>query len=441
MTNKKIKYNIFVYLMGFSTFIIILLWIFQTVFLEDMYKYIRKNELNSAIRYVEENINKINLDEMISDLESDKDIFVRRKEEYIKPNSNDKRYYEDDEDDHFGPRRMKKPEEIEENKTFILDDGSKLDLTFYAIITPVDATISTIRMQLLLVTATIVVLSLIIAAIVSKIVSKPIEELNESAKKLGRGEFDTKFNATGYLEISELSNTLDKASKELSKVDSLRRELMANISHDLRTPLALIYSYAEMMSDFPDSINQESLKVIMDETSRLTSLVNDVMDVSKLESGEMTLNKIEYCITEDIEEIIQRLNSMVHKDKYNIKFERDEKINIFADKIKINQVLYNLIINAINHTNDDKNILVKQSIQNQNLLIEIIDNGPGIDQKDIENIWDRYYKVDKVHKRSVVGTGLGLSIVKKIISLHYGKYGVKSELGKGSNFYFILPLK
>jgi len=286
-----------------------------------------------------------------------------------------------------------------------------------------------------------VLLATMLAIIISKHKSKPIEKINQSAKALATGNYETKFRGNGYLEIKELSDTLNTAATELSKVDRLRCELIANVPHDLRTPLALIYSYAEMMHDFPDEVTPEQSQIIMDETKRLTSLVNDMLDISLLEAGVSKLNKTNYNLTESLRKTINRMNELVKNEGYKLDFVYSEDVHVFADEVKITQVFYNLLLNAITHSNDDKTVIVRQIIKEDTVKIEVIDHGEGIRQSDLPYIWERYYKVDKSHKRPIMGAGLGLSIVKKVIEMHNGKYGVESEEGKGSVFWFQLQLK
>ncbi|PRR75881.1 HAMP domain-containing sensor histidine kinase [Clostridium thermopalmarium] len=270
---------------------------------------------------------------------------------------------------------------------------------------------------------------------------KPIVRLNDGAKKLSKGNYNADFNGKGYLEVKELSDTLNSTAIELSKVDELRRELIANISHDLRTPLALIYSYAEMMQDFPDEITTTQIHTIMSETKRLSSLVNDILDVSKLETGTMELHMHKYNLTESIYETVARLSELLRNDGYSIEFQHSEDVYVIADEAKITQALYNLLTNAVNYSTDDKHIVVKQNRVQNSVRIEVHDHGDGISPENIPYIWDRYYKVDKKHKRAITGTGLGLSIVKKIFELHGAEYGVESEIGKGSIFWFQLEIK
>ncbi len=315
-----------------------------------------------------------------------------------------------------------------------------VSFTFYAIITPVEATISTLRFQLYIIVAIMVLFSVALAIIIARRIAKPIEEISAGAKALADGNYATHFDGHGFLEIKELSDTLNTAATELSKVENLRRELMANVSHDLRTPLALIYSYAEMMHDFPAEVTPQQTQTIMDEAKRLSGLVNDVLDVSRLETGRMELNLSAYNLTESLRGTAMRTAELVKKDGYDIRFESGGDAFVRADEIKITQAFYNLLVNAVHYSTADKTIIVRQSVKNGKVKVAVIDSGDGIAPEDMPYIWERYYKVDKQHRRAVAGTGLGLSIVKKIIELHHGACGVESQPGKGSTFWFELPI-
>lgn len=306
-------------------------------------------------------------------------------------------------------------------------------------LTPVGATIDTIRTQFAIIAVILVGIALLLAVYLSKRVAKPIIAINSGAKLLANGDYDASFSGKGYLEIEELSDTLNYAAKELSKVEKLRRELIANMSHDLRTPLTMISGYGEVMRDIPGENTPENVQIIIDETKRLTNLVNDMLDLSKIQSGVQELNLIEMNITQEIKNIIKRYDTLLKKDEYDIHFEYKEEVIVKADVIKLNQVIYNLINNAINYTGEDNQVIIRQHVKDGKVRIEIIDHGPGIEKEQLPYIWERYYKVDKTHVRSKVGSGLGLSIVKGLLELHHAEYGVESEKNKGSIFWFSLP--
>jgi signal transduction histidine kinase len=311
-------------------------------------------------------------------------------------------------------------------------------IIFNATITPVDATVMTIRTQFFYVAAIMLVLALLLAFFISLRISKPIIKINRSAKELARGNYDVTFDETSYKEASELGATLNYATKELAITENLRRELMANVSHDLRTPLTMITGYAEVMRDLPGENTQENIQIIIDEAKRLTSLVNDMLDISKLKSGIQKLDLTEFNLTQSTKDILKRYTKLTEQDGYSIKFIYDGEVTVFADELRISQVIYNLVNNAINYTGKDKSIVVRQSSDAGAVKIEVIDTGYGIPEEKLPLIWDRYFKAGKDHKSPVVGTGLGLSIVKAILEQHHAKYGVQSTVGKGSAFWFEL---
>lgn len=305
-----------------------------------------------------------------------------------------------------------------------------------AMVTPVDTVINTIRIQLIFVSVIFTLVAIVLAFIVSKRLSRPLVEINTTIKELARRNYNVEFNSRGYLEVNELSDTLNLTRRELQRTDNLRQELIANISHDLRTPLTMITGYGEVMRDLPGENTPENVQVIIDEANRLTNLVNDMLDLSKLQSGAIEIEKEQICITEEINNIFQRYTKLREQEGYNIVFKYDKNVYVNADRIKIGQVIYNFINNAINHCGEDKTVIVSQKITDKRVRIEVTDHGEGIPEDKLEYIWDRYYKVDKDHKRGIIGTGLGLSIVKNILDLHGAKYGVKSKVGSGSTFWF-----
>jgi signal transduction histidine kinase len=198
----------------------------------------------------------------------------------------------------------------------------------------------------------------------------------------------------------------------------------------------MISGYAEVMRDIPSENTPENLQVIIDETARLTSLVNDLLSVSKLQAGTQTMNIQRMNLTKAVSQTVDRYARFKEHNEFNIIFEYDDTVYINADEIRLLQVIYNLINNAINYTGIDKTVIVTQTVENDIVRISVKDSGEGIKEEDLPLIWDRYYKVDKIHKRAVIGTGLGLSIVKNVLLLHGSRFGVSSELHKGSTFWF-----
>ncbi len=303
----------------------------------------------------------------------------------------------------------------------------------------IGTTTSLIKNQLIYVTLLAILFSIIIALFLSRRIAKPISDMTKKAEKLAEGNYNVQFTTTGIKEIDELANTLNYLEQEVSKTDEYRRDLMANVSHDLKTPLTMIKAYAEMIRDITlnnKEKTKENLNVIIDETDRLNILVNDILELSKLQNNQDNLNIEKFDIVELINDILKRYQIIKETENYNLILESPSSIIVKADKKRISQVIYNLINNAINYTGDDLTVTIKITENTKECKIEIIDTGKGIDEKDLSNIWNRYYKKEKNHKRNVVGTGLGLSIVKNILEQHHFKYGVNSVKDKGTTFYF-----
>lgn len=325
-------------------------------------------------------------------------------------------------------------------KLVTLHNGTELMIISDVQVTPLDSTVEILKSQLITTSIIAFILTLVLSYIVSRYISKPIENLNTSAKKLAKGQFDTEFSAKGYREIEQLSDTLNYATKELSQVDKFRRELLANVSHDLRTPLTMIEGYAEVMRDIPGENTPENVQVIIDEAKRLTAFVNNILDLSKLQSGIQSLNIDTVNLTSMLSEISTRYENLMKSEGYSIEFTANDTVFIKCDENKISQAIHNLIDNAVNHTGDDKKIFIRQLVNENKVRVEIADTGLGIPKQELPYIWDRYYKASSGHKRAVTGSGIGLSIVKSIFELHNAKYGVESNVNNGSTFWVELDI-
>jgi signal transduction histidine kinase len=303
---------------------------------------------------------------------------------------------------------------------------------------PLDSTVGIIRGQVLMVSVLMLILGIGISYILSRLIEAPILRITKSAEKLGGGDFGVSFDGKGYAETESLAHTLNFAAGEISKVDTLRRDLIANVSHDLRTPLTMIKAYAEMVRDLSGdnpAKRSEHIGVIIDESDRLASLVNDLLDLSKLESGVTALNLTQFDLSERIVSIMERYSYLAEREGYNFYVSVPEHFYIQGDLIKFEQVIYNLINNAVNYTGEDKTVYVVLRITGEDTArIEITDTGAGIEAAQIPLIFDRYYRTEK-SKREVIGSGLGLAIVKQILKLHGYKYGIMSEEGVGSTFW------
>ena len=320
------------------------------------------------------------------------------------------------------------------------ENGATYAIMLNSELTPLRATVQTLRMQFIWIAVIFVGLALLMAMVFARSIISPIVRMNQSAKQLAEGNYDVQFEGDGYRETRELAETLNYASKELSKNDRLQKELIANVSHDLRTPLTMIKGYSEIMRDIPGENTPENMQAIIDETERLSELVSALLDISRLQADAAELIPEPFDLTEQVQTSVERYDKLRSQDGYSVRFEYDSHVFVNADKAMMLRVLYNLISNGINYAGEDKTVIVRQECREGKVRISVIDHGAGIAEEQIPLIWDRYYKVDRVHKRAVVGTGLGLSIVKTVLERHGAAYGVDSQVGKGSTFWFELDL-
>ena len=302
-----------------------------------------------------------------------------------------------------------------------------------------------LNVRMLWIAVFVFALSFAVSSAISGAITRPIDEISAKAKRLATGDFDVDFQGEDYLEeMDALSASLNFAKDELSKADRMQKELIANVSHDFKTPLTMIKAYAEMIVEFAgdDKMKRDkSARVIMEEADRLASLVSDVLDISKIRSGIQQLDLQPFDVCAYLHEILARFDYLTETQGYSFEVDADKGLYTVADQTKIGQVMYNLIGNAVNYTGDDKRVLVRLKKERDVIRFSVTDTGSGIKPEEIDGIWERYYRSSEAHKRPVQGTGLGLSIVKTILDRHQFLYGIESEYGHGSTFYVILPLK
>lgn len=476
----KLKWQIFGYILGFAAIIIVVFCVFQIFMLEGMYKDTKINNIEKLLNKVEEDIVSVNdfNDEDINNqflklaTEEETAIYlftidgneslIINKGDYYKDFNNDEtfseiiakskalragKFYITFDNNVPAPANMEYPaltkdpiDSVDSSiicAKFIMIKGNEYLLVLDARLAPVNPAVSTLKHQLIYISIIVVIVSVFAAIGIGYLISKPIKKINDSAKLLANGKREIIFDGKGYQEIDDLNDTLNYAVAELKKTESLQKELLANISHDLKTPITLISGYAEMMKDIPEENTKENLELIVNECNRLNLLVNDLLELSRLQAKTINFNNKKFNLTLLIKDIVERQKLL---SDFEIVFDYDKEYYVLSDEKRISQVIYNFITNAINYSLDIKKIVITQELNNNNVCISVKDFGIGIKEEELELIWNRYYRVDKNHQRNVVGTGLGLSIVKEILE-HYGySYYVKSIHGKGSVFSFEIPI-
>lgn len=449
MKSNSLKVQIWKYLSIFSIFILSFLWLFQVLFLNKFYEFSKIKQLDNTINLIKESYNNNSLYSNVNNYAEDNgiciQIFTDKKIIYdsqifnkgCMPKNVDYR-------DVFIKSSLDKETYKLINPRFnneVLLKAIKLNSNTYAFLSsslqPLDGAVEIIKKELVIVSIMVLLFSFLIGYFISKKLSKPIEKINKTAKIMAQGDYENAyfFIDENILELNELVSTLNQTNDELTKIDELQKEILANVSHDLKTPLTMIKAYAEMVRDltYKDDIKREdNLNVIIEETDRLNLLVNDIIELTKINNDLQNLNITEFDLVELINSIINRFGIM----DANFVFKNKSPIIVKADKIRIEQVIYNLIINAINYTGKDKKVIINLKENDKYVHVEIKDTGKGIDEEDLKLIWKRYYKVDKKYRREKKGSGIGLSIVENILKKHKFNYGVNSIKNKGTTFYF-----
>ena len=453
MMKNRLATKIFKYLAIFSLFILIFLFFFQVIFINTFYEWTKTKTIKNLSKDILVTENDTSLYDKLDRVSYEENVCIE-----LSNSNGDSLYSSSGNNCRLRSKAIKRKFILSNKKTNTYNlvnnftkeksimTATKISNNLYIFIStsliPLDSTINIIEQQLIVVSIVVLLLSIVVAYFISKRLSDPIIKISKAANLIAKGKLKTNFETTSDIkELIDLTNALNDMKEELSKTEELQKDLMANVSHDLKTPLTMIKAYAELILDI--NINDKekcisNLNIIIEEVNRLNDLVNDILALTKVENDLDKLDISSFDLIKLIKRIVKQHNIYVIKDGYSIEFIHDniDKLMINADKKKLEQVIYNLLNNALNYTGDDKKVIIKVVEDEKDYTIMVIDSGKGIDKKEIDHIFDRYYRSKKNHKRYVYGTGLGLSIVKNILLLHNYEYGVKSTKNKGTTFYF-----
>lgn len=343
----------------------------------------------------------------------------------------------------------------------ILYDENK-DETIYAFssLQPVNEAVQVIKEFYLYFYIGALVTILILSFFYSNMIAKPLIKITKTASKMAKLDFTEKCEVKSEDEIGALATSLNLLSENLNgaltsltdanaqlekdiekekRLTEMRKDFVAAVSHELKTPITLIEGYTLALNDdvLEGEEKQYFIDVIMDESRKMNNLVSDMLDLSQLESGNFKLIKEEFLIHELVKSVTKKFFSLLNEKQIKLGLDLIEDVKINADWNRIEQVVTNYMTNAIRHTKEGGSIAVRMINREDTICVEVENSGNNIDISEISKIWDNFYKVDKSRTRKLGGTGLGLSIVKNIISLHGGSCGVQNTEG-GVNFYFIL---
>lgn len=368
---------------------------------------------------------------------------------------------------------IKKQQDLKNGLSYIMLSG-KLDNGYFLYIRiPVTSIQDSVKISnnfLLLMAGFTILIASIMVSIVSRKFTEPILELNNIAKKMSNLDFSQKYKITNAKDeindlgksINTMSDKLEKTIKQLrssnielerdieekSKIDEMRKTFISDVSHELKTPIALIQGYSEGLLENVNT-DEKSRKfyaeVILDETNKMDKLVKQLLELMKLEYGKREFNNKEFNIVELEKEVIRKANVMVEGKQAEILFDSNQEIQVFADDFYIEQVLTNYLTNAIKNVEEmygEKYIKISNEIKSEEnkVCIKVFNTGKNISEENLNRIWNRFYKADESRHREDGGTGIGLAFVKAIMSNYDNKYGVRN-LENGVEFYFELDMK
>ncbi len=462
---RSIYFKVWLYFVAFATALLLVLWGLQIFFLNTYYQDMKINETQRVAGVITSQYKNENIIDIIRNLSYSNDMYIHIEttdgtivfspitEEGRRPSYGYIGEMEAMKEQLFASGDLSISSLIPEGRSDMntlayagfVEDGSlnQAILYIFSPLYPVSSTVAILQEQLKYITIISLVMAFAISIYLSRRISRPIRRINDQAQSLAQGSYGITFEGGTYSEITHLAQTLTHASEELAKSHQLQKDLVANVSHDIRTPLTMVKSYAELIRDISGEEKdkrEEHLQVIIEEADRLNRLVTDMLTLSKIQAGVGILEITEFNMAETISRVVQPYVEIMKEEGYLIDTQCEDPLWIRADQARIKQVISNLLSNAIKYCGQDKTVLIRGFKREKCVRFEVEDRGMGIQKDDLLQIWERYQKGSTNHVRQTSGTGLGLSIVKEILTLHEAEFGVESNLGRGSIFWFELPL-
>ena len=483
--NKSFRFRLWVYFALFTAFIFTVLWLLQTVFLQSFYEAMLMNNARSAAERIIASGSSSSINDVIDRIAHENSllVFITDREGSVMFSSDEfkgarRGRREGMDTEPPAPANEEKPYLSERNINYrMLPEGfdvflgklresesgtvqytsgsvfvygaymdyygtdSKAVLYVGATIDTVGPSVSIISMQLVWVTGLSLIIGFVLSWFIAKRFSVPLGRLNEKAKKMGDKEYSPDFGRRFCSELDELNDTLDKTNEKLLRSKDFQMELLANVSHDLRTPLTMIKGYSEMIRDisWEDREQCESdLAVIIKEADRLTALVNEILEYSELQSDTLPKETERIDASALINRAADTFEVLYKPEKLVVERRIAEGVFVKGSSARLERAVYNLLDNAVRHTGESRTVRLCLSAGEGKASIAVTDFGAGIPEGEKDHIWDRYYTSRQRGGKGV--SGLGLAIVKRIVTLHGGECSVSSEQGRGSTFVITLPL-
>jgi two-component system sensor histidine kinase BaeS len=284
------------------------------------------------------------------------------------------------------------------------------------------------------------IFGLIVSILLSKQISSPLTKITDTANSIRNGDLKVRSEViSNTTEINDLNASINFLAETLQKQELLRKRLTSDMAHELRTPLTNLKSHLEALLDKVWEPTDKMLTNFYEEIERLIKLVEGLNDIAKLEQTNLNLNKSKFNLSLELEKVITSFEPLFANSNSKIISNLVSNVEVFMDKDKFTQVMYNLLSNSLKYLNENREVLVTLKNEKNTIIMEIVDNGIGIPEKDLPFIFERFYRTDESRNKNTGGSGIGLTIVKSIVEAHKGTIYVKSTLGKGSTFILTLP--
>lgn len=294
--------------------------------------------------------------------------------------------------------------------------------------------------QFLLAGAVAASIALVLARVLARGMTKPLRQMARAAAGMATGDYSQRVEITSRDEVGQLAQTFNKMSAELAGTERLRRDLVANVSHELKTPITALRAHLENLLDGVEEPDPATLEVMLAQSDRLSRLVDQLLELSRLESGDLPLHKEPMALRPLVDQVMSEVEVArgagvgVHNEV------RSDLAHLDADQERVHQVLFNLLDNAVRFTPEGGEVTVTASRENGRCTVSVLDTGPGVDAEHLPRLFERFYRVDPARSRAGGGTGIGLAIAKSVVEAHGGRIWAESSPGQGSAFRFDLPL-
>lgn len=324
------------------------------------------------------------------------------------------------------------------------EDGSAVGaMFFHTDMSVIHNSIRQVYMDVLLSACVSVILAFLAVSYITVRMTKPITDMHNIVRRFSKGEFEARVKVSSTDEVGELAQSFNAMADVLDKLENSRRSFVANVSHELRSPLTSMRGFLEAMQDgtVPEEEYGKYLGIVIEENKRMTAMVNDLLDLARIESGQTILNKKSFDINELIIRTLLTFEARIDAGKLEVKMDFDQEHTfVEADPDQIAQVIRNLIDNSIKFSPNGGLLTLESKVDKKQVLISVKDEGAGISPEDLPYVFDRFYKGEKAHTPKGSSSGIGLSIVKRIIEQHNETITVSSRQGEGTCFTFSLKL-